>query len=166
MNLLKDNVIRIVGVFSESPLACFFLVCIMGFASAGCTRGLVAGLFEMHRSRSNLKKICKKYNFWQKILMKPAWDECLHAKSFCRFLIICHHLRIVCLLGSLSFLLMVNIAPSLMSISASFSTCVFSIIDIPVLVLHVAMDRYPFQRLKHEYRFRKYHNTQDHNSLF
>lgn len=169
MNLLdriKHNAMRILAVFSESPLLCSFLACIFAISSIFCIRGIVSGLFEMHRSRSNLKSIRKNYGFWQKVIMKPAWDKCIHAKTFCKSLIICHHIRIVLLLTSLFLAFMVNLAPSLMHITATFSGCVFFLIDLPVLILHVAMDRYPFQRLKHEYRFRKYHNTQNHDSLF
>lgn len=163
---IEYNTARIFKVFSESALLCLFLVCIFGIASICCTRGLVAGLFEMHRSRSNIKKTRSKYGFFQKFALKPAWIECIHAKGFCRFLIIAHHTRLAFMLLSLLMAILSNPFPALMAILAPFSAVVFFVVDIPILVFHAIMDRYPFQRLKHEYRFKKYHNTNNHSSLF
>lgn len=166
MSRITEEISEIISVFSEAPLACVFLTSVFAFASVCCSRGIVGGLLEMHRSRSNLKKVRRPYNAWQKIIMKPAWDHCLHAKSFCRFLIVFHHVRVAFLLVSLSMALVGNAVPSLMPITGLLCGCVFFVMDVPALVFHVIMDRYPFQRLKHEYRFRKYHNTQNHHSIF
>lgn len=166
MNHITEEIKRIVGVFSDAPMACVFLTSVFAFASVCCCRGIAGGLLEMHRSRSNLKKVRKPYSAWQKMIMKPAWDHCLHAKSFCRFLIIFHHVRVILLLISLALTIVGSAIPALMTITGALSACVFFVMDVPALVLHVLMDRYPLQRLKHEYRFRKYHNTQNHHSLF
>lgn len=166
LNTILNGISQMIGVFTEEPVACAFLTSVFAFASVCCSRGIVAGLLEMHRSRSNLKKLRKTYSAWRKIIMKPAWDNCLHAKSFCRFLIVFHHIRIVHLLISLFLAFLGKVVPSLMPIMGMVSGGVFFAMDVPALALHVLMDRYPFQHLKHEYRFRKYHNTQNHHSLF
>ena len=141
LDRIKDNATRIVGVFTESPLLCSFLICIFTLSSVFCIRGLVNGLFEMHRSRSNLKKIRKNNSICHKLIMKPAWDECLHAKSFCRFLIVVHHIRFCLFLISISLALISIVVPSLMSATATVSGCIFLMIDIPVLILHVVLDQ-------------------------
>lgn len=166
LDRIKNNIERIAGLFAESPSLCSFFSCLFGIATICCIRFLVCGLLEMHRSRSKLKKIRKDYSFAQKIVMKHAWNECLHAKNFCRFLIIFHHFRIILLCISLLLAILANAIPSLMRTTASVSACVYFCIDMPALLFHVALDRHPFQRYKHAYRFEKYHNTQNHHSLF
>lgn len=166
LDRIRENTVRIAGIFSESAVAASILVCIFGIATMIAIRGLTNGLFEMHRSRSKIKKTRSKYSFIHRLVMMPAWYECIHAKSFCRFLIIVHHLRFLFLLFSLVLAIMSNDNSALLNICSSFSAIVFFAVDIPFLIFHVLMDRYPFQRLKHEYRFRKYHNTKDHDSLF
>lgn len=162
VELIKEKALSLYNAFSESPEACILLSSIIGIASMLCLRFLAAALLEMHRSRSNIKKIRDSYNFWHKLIMKPAWQECLHAKKFCRAIIVCHHVRVSIFL----VMLVVNIMPRLSLFSALLSCLVFIVIDVPILVMHLIMDRHPFQRLKNEYRFQKYHNTKDHNSLF
>ena len=166
IDLFKEKALSIINAFSDSPEGCFFLSSILGIMSMLCLRSLAIALLEMHRSRSKMKRIYISYNFYQKLIMKPAWQECLHAKTFCRFLIVCHHFRLIFFLLSISFSLIANAYPALMPIAGYFSGSVFFVVDVPVLILHLVMDRHPFQRLKNEYRFKKYHNTENHDSLF
>ena len=157
---------RIVGEFSESAMLCTFLMTVFSLASIICIRSVVSGLFEMHRSRSAIKKINKTYSFGQKILLQHAWRDCLHAKSFCRCLIISHHSIFVLFVLELLLALFSNIWPSLMPVVAWY-TIVFVIgISIPACLLNFILDRYPFAKWKHEFRFRKYHNTSNHDSLW
>ena len=169
MNLLdriESFVIHIVGVFSESVWICLFFMCTFCISTVLCIVGLTSGLFEMHRSRTNIKKTRRKYTLSQRFRLMPAWYECLHAKGFCRFLIIVYHTRLVLMLLFLILTILVQIFPILMVIIAPFTAVVFFVVDIPILLFHALMDRYPLKKLKHEYRFRKYHNTDDHYSLF
>lgn len=166
LNEMQSTIMHIGDVFSESPVACFLLVCIFGIATICCIVGLVNGLFVMHRSRTKIKNTRRKYSFLQRVALLPDWYECLHAKHFCRFLIVVYHLRCIFMLLSVILTVLINAIPVLGDISASFSAFVFIVVDIPVLIFHLIMDRYPFQRLRHEYRFKKYHNTQNHDSLF
>ena len=157
---------RIVGEFSESAMLCTFLMTVFSLASMICIRGVVSGLFEMHRSRSAIKKINKTYSFGQKILLQHAWWDCLHAKRFCRCLIISHHCIFVLFVLELLLALFSNIWPILMPVVAWY-TLVFVVgISIPVCLLNFILDRYPFAKWKHEFRFRKYHNTSNHDSLW
>lgn len=163
---IKDNAIGIIDAFSGSVPACLFLSSITALVSIFIIRVLVGALFAMHRGRSKIKKIQSRYGFWKRLLMKPAWDECLHAKNFCRVLIVCHHIRMFLLISTLFLVAISNWVPNLLQISGRYAGLSFLIMDFPILVMHLVLDRYPFQRLKHEYRFWKYHNTKNYDSLF
>jgi hypothetical protein len=142
-----------------------FISSISALATACLIRFLVGALFEMHRSRTGIKKIKKNYGFWQKLLMQPAWKECLHAKTFCRFLIVCHHTRIILWVVILVFAVISNWVPDLLRIGGYGSVVVFLLMDIPLWVMDLVLDKYPLRRMKHEYRFQKYHNSKDHDTL-
>ena len=163
---IAANSIRIVGELSESAAACTFLMVFFSILSMIWIRGVVSGLFEMHRSRSAIKKINKTYSFRQKVLLQHAWRDCLHAKKFCRCLIIAHHCIFVLLILELSLAIASNIWPMLMPVIAWYTLVSVVGISIPVCLPNFILDRYPFAKWKHEFRFRKYHNTNNHDSLW
>lgn len=163
---IAANTARIAGEFSRSALLCSFLLSVFAVAALFCIRGIVSGLFEMHRSKSALKKIKKEFPFGQRMLLIHAWQDCLHAKRFCRGLIISHHCIFCLYLIELLLAVLSNIWPVLMPVIAWYTLVFIVGISIPVCLLNFALDRYPFQKWKHEFRFRKYHNTSDHNSLW
>lgn len=163
---ISANAVRIAGELSESAILCSFLMCVFSLASIFCIRSIVSGLFAMHRSKSALKKINKNYSFAQRICLTHAWQDCLHAKRFCRRLIVSHHCIFCSLLVELLLALLSNVWHVLMSVVA-WLTLIFVIgISIPVCILNFVLDRYPFQKWKHEFTFRKYHNTSNHDSLW
>ena len=163
---IATDSVRIVGELSESAAACTFLMAFFSIVSMICIRGVVSGLFKMHRSRSAIKKINKAYSFGQKILLQHAWKDCLHAKKFCHRLIIAHHCIFILLILELLLALFSNIWPILMPVVAWYTLVLVVGISIPVCLLNFILDRYPFAKWKHEFRFRKYHNTSNHDSLW
>ena len=163
---ITSNATRIAGQLADSALACSFIVFVTALASIFCIRGIISGLFAMHRSRSALKKAYKEYSFGQKVILKHAWWDCLHAKRFCRFLIVCHHCIIGLLLVELLLAILSNTWPALMPVIGWFTIIFLVVITIPVCILNFSLDRYPFAKWNSEFTFRKYHNTQDHNSLW
>lgn len=160
------NAVRIVGVFSESATLCTFLLSVISITSIVGVRGIISGLFAMHRSKSALKKICKNYSFGQRVFLKHAWEDCLHAKQFCRQLIVVHHCIFGLLLVQLLLAILSNIWPALRIVIAWFTLMAGVGFLIPVSLLNFSLDRYPFQKRKHEFTFRKYHNTSNHHSLW
>lgn len=162
---INKNAISIVKAFAESPGACTFLSCMFTFTSVCVIRGIVNALLGMHRSSTQLKKLRNNYSFLKKMIMLHIWKECLHAKGFCRLLIICHHFRVLFFLVTLFLLLITHFAPALELVTGRIAGVVCITVDIPLLLLHLLLDRHPFKRLKHEYRFKKYHNTNNRNSL-
>ncbi len=169
MNILERiaaNAVRIVGNFSESALACSFLVSVFSIASVVGIRSIISGLMEMHRSKSALKKLNKEYSFGQKMLLKHAWQECLHAKKFCRFLIIWHHCVLALFFVALLLAVLSNIWPVIMPVIGWCTLGLLVLVFFPVYTLVFMLERYPFRKFKKEFRFRKYHNTNDHDSLW
>ena len=165
-NRIETNITRIFNTYLDSPLFCIILTCIFSVSTICCLRSIVCGLFKMHRSGSALKKLLNSYSFCAKCILLPAWNECLHAKRFCKFLILVHNVRFVLLISSISLALLSNIISVLVSINAVFSGIIFFTFDIPILVMHRVMDQHPFKRQKNKYRFQKYHKTKNYNSLF
>ena len=163
---IAANAARIAGNFSESAMWCAFLVIVFSVASMLGIRFIIAGLMNMHRSKTALKKLNKAYSFGQKMLLKHAWQDCLHAKKFCRFLIIWHHCIFVTFIMALLLLIFSKLWPAVLVVVGWYAlgTLVFDVI--PVAILFSALDRYPFQRFRHQFTFRKYHNTNDHDSLW
>ena len=163
---ISENTIQTVHNLSDSAAACSFLVFVFSIAAICCIRGIVSGLFEMHRSRSAVKKANKAHSFWQKVCLKHAWVDCLHAKRFCRFLIIIHHCIFGFLLAELFLAILSNVWPGVMPTIAWFTVIYIVFVSIPVCLLNFVLDRYPFRKFKHEFRFKQYHNTNDHDSLW
>lgn len=163
---ISTNANRFMDTLSQSPAFCLRLTGITAILSMILIRFIVSGLFEMHRSNSALKKIRKQYCFWQKLLMIHAWQLCLHAKRFCRRLIIFHY--IVPGLFAVEVLLVICSSrfPSLMPVIAYYTLAFLLLVWFPVCIMHLCLDRHPFQRRKHEFTFRKYHNSKDHESLW
>lgn len=157
---------KTVGILSESAAICLFFAAVFTLPSIISVRFIISGLVEMHRSRTAQKKLHKEYSFGERIVLKPAWQKCLHAQKFCRFLIVYHHSIAILFLIELLLALLSSFLPALMQVLAGF-TLIFSIlVCFPVLILSFTLDRYPFRNFKHEFTFRKYHNTDDHSSLW
>ena len=163
---ISESTIRIVQELSESAILCSYLMIVFSLISIIFIRGIVSGLFEMHRSRSAIKKIIRQYSFSPKMLLKHAWRDCLHAKRFCRCLIILHDIIWVLLISEFLLLFLSSIWSSLMPIVSWFTFAFVVGVFIPLFLLNLALERYPFRKFKHEFRFRKYHNTENHDSLW
>ena len=166
MEYIKNEIVRVYYIFLNEPGACVFVTGLFALVSVLVLRALISGLLEMHKSRSTMKKIGKEYGFWQKVILLPAWKENEHARKFCRFMIVLHHIRVFLMAGLLLMILFASVVPGLSRLAAIFSIIILIVVDLPIYVLSMALDRHPFRRRKHEYRFRKYHNTKDHDSLF
>lgn len=169
LEILEEIALGAVGIvhnIAKYPWACPFLLTVVFLGRIGCVRPIISGLFEMHRSKTAVKKALKEYSFWQRVILLHAWRECLHAKRFCRGLIIWYHSVTALYLTGLVLTLLRSVWPGLILFTAWY-TFVFMVgVMVPALVLATALDRYPFKKMKHEFRFRKYHNTKNHDSLF
>ena len=169
MSLLEkiiENIVRIADEFSKSAVLCSLMMAVFSLFSIIGIRNIVSGLFEMHRSKSALKKIRKKYSAGQRLLLKHAWQECLHSKRFCRRLVVLHHCVLCLFVIEILLALLSNIWSVLMPIIAWYNLAFIVCISFPVCLMNFILDRYPLQKWKHEFKFKKYHNTSDHESLW
>ena len=166
VEIFKHELLRINNIFSQSFEACILLGSIIGILSVVLLRILIIELVQMHRSSSKLKKLYRKYNFWQKFSMQPAWQECLHAKRFCKVCIVCYHIRLCLLFAMLICVILENAISRGFAFSAFISSIIFWVMDIPTIALNLILTKPSIWRYKSKYRFRKYHNTQNHHSLF
>ncbi len=141
----------------DRSLALFFSVA-WGLASVFLARALVMALYELHHSRSALKKLAKEYSLWDRVLLKHAWENCLHARHFCRKLILFYHVRLGLLL----------LSPMLQftSIFGWLMLAVLVGLDVPMALIHFLLEKSPLQKRHRGYRFEQYKNTGEREKLF
>ena len=151
---------------ARSPIECFAPLMIFFVFSIMVIRHIISGLMAVHRSKSALQMIRKTYFLGQKLYLKHAWNHCLHATRFCRGLIIVHHCIFCLWLIGLLLIILGNTFPDLMLITTGYVHVLWYGVFFPIALLYASLDRYPFQKRRHEFRFMKYHNTSDHSSLW
>lgn len=166
LNHIINALQNLAGDLSDSVLLSLLLGSFFAILTTMLLRLLIGALFAMHKSKTKVKRIKANYSVWQKVVLKPAWDTCEHAIKFCRTMIVVHHARVLLFLACLLCLILSNWIPILLALSAWCITIVGFALDVPAMILQVALDRYPFRRNRHEYRFEKYHNTPNHDSIF
>lgn len=59
-----------------------------------------------------------------------------------------------------------NIWPMVLPVIGWYVLALLVLADFPVTILLFVLDRYPFRKFKRQFTFRKYHNTDDHDSLW
>ena len=150
---------------SESAGLCVLFACIFGLLAMIEICFIVSGLFAMHRSKNGLKKAKMGYTFRQRLLLRPAWEQCLHAKTFCRVLICVYYIRVIVLAISCLFAVVVQSNPALLRVAAYIVVISILALDAPIFVLDFILDEHPFKKWQNKYRFEKYHNTRDRSSL-
>ena len=150
---------------SDSAWGCIFITFTIFTAVICSLRFIVDGLMQMHRSKTGLKKLYKNYSIGQRLLLLPGWRECLHAARFCRFLIVCHHCVGALFVLHLVLTALSGIFPVLLHFVAWYTLLFAVMVGFPTMLLGVFLDKYPFRKWRHEYTFKKYHNTDDHSSL-
>lgn len=161
-----QSLAQAVDHYGESVLRCCMTTSISFAVAMLIIRSTVSGLMEMHRSKTALQTIRKTYSFTEKLCLKHVWEKCLHAVSFCHCLIILHHCIFFLFLIGLILALLGHIWSGLMPIVACHTLIFIHGVFFPSVVMYFLLDRYPFQKRRHEFRFKKYHNTEDHTSLW
>lgn len=157
---------ELITTLTEQPGLTILFSVLFGLAALICTRSLLGSLLKMHRSKTAVKKIEKQYFFAQRFLLHHVRDHCVHAKKFCRRVIVLHHANLiitllVCITGALGCIL------HSFAVIAVYALLVqFFVIVLPVTVLEFALVKHPFRKVKGPYRFTDHHNTDDHESLF
>ncbi|MBO5837173.1 MAG: hypothetical protein J6Q92_04695 [Oscillospiraceae bacterium] len=127
---------------------------------------LLDSLLKMHRSKSALKKLKKEYTFLQRLRFLHFEGNCRHAVKFCNGMIMYQKIGWLCLAVYLfvSLLFVLGFFPA--TIISWLSVAIFLCIDLPSFAVSWVLSRpLLFGRFK-EHSFEKYHNTDNHESLF
>lgn len=155
----------IIENLSKEPLVCIILSVIIFLFCFFTNYMLLDSLLKMHRSKSAVKKLKKKYTFLQRLRLLHFKENCRHAIKFCNGLIIYQKIGWVCLIAFLCISMLFSFG----LFSAEFITWltvgIFVAFDVPTLVINWLLTRpVIFGRFK-EFSFEKYHNTNNHDSL-
>ncbi len=165
MEVVMDRISGLINNFIKEPWQCAVFVCVIGFFILATVRSIAGGLYEMHRSKSAIKKLNKSYSFHQKLFLRHVWEKCLHAQKFSWLLIFCYYVRSACLLVSVLLTALAYIYAATAAVNAYFTVAINVLLDFPVVILHLVLEKHPFRRFRHEYRFEKYNNTSERNRL-
>lgn len=160
--LLKDVLIEDYNRLTESPELCIFLFILFFFVFYLWVNVLTESLFDVHRSKTAVRKIMKEYSFLQKALRTPHKTHCLHAKKFCIKII--NYLYIHALFFAIGLIIMIT--ECILSEKMTVSVCIF-ITQIlafvaPMFVSEIILHEFPMRR---GYKFEKYHHTKEFEKL-
>lgn len=163
----RDQILqKIIENMSAQPATCVIASVLLFFFAALANYTLMDGLLEMHRSKSALKKLKKQYTFFQKIWLLHFKGNCRHAVKFCNGIIIYQKIGWLCfavyLLAGLLYAF--DFFPA--AVISWLSIAILFCFDLPSIVIGWALSRpLLFSRSK-KFSFEKYHNTDNHESLF
>ena len=159
MQILIENL-------STQPLLCVIISVSVFFFATLMNYLLLDSLLKMHRSKSGLKKLKKEYTFLQRLRFLHFEGNCRHAVKFCNGMIMYQKIGWFCLAVYLfaSLLFVLGFFPA--TIISWLSVAIFLCIDLPSFAVSWVLSRpLLFGRFK-EHSFEKYHNTDNHESLF
>lgn len=141
-----------------------FLVSTVISFSANYT--LLDSLLKMHRSKTAVQKIKREYSFIEKWYMVHYKENCRHAVKFCNFIITFQRISWICLATYLFFIGLWGYGVlSALSI-IKITVCFFIFIIMPSMAISISLARPILFGRSKKYSFEKYHNTQNHNSIF
>ena len=151
---------------SMQPVVCIILSVLIFLFCFFTNYLLLDSLLKMHRSKSAVKKLKKEYTFLQRMRLLHFKGNCRHAIKFCNGMIIYQKIGWVCL----AIYLLVSLLFAFGVLSATFiawlTAGIFVAFDMPAFVINRILARpILFGRFK-EFSFEKYHNTENHDSLF
>ena len=159
MQILIENL-------SAQPLVCV-IISVAAFSCATLLNYLLLdSLLKMHRSKSALKKLKKEYTFLQRLRFLHFVGNCRHAVKFCNGMIIYQKIGWLCLAVYLfaSLFFVFGIFPA--TVISWLSVAIFLCIDLPSFAISWSLSRpLLFGRFR-EHSFEKYHDTDNHESLF
>lgn len=164
LRLFADNFVEFLAVLSELPGLCVFIFVLLSFAFYCSVTSITDSLFDVHRSKTAVRKIMKEYSFWQKILRKPHKEHCLHAKSFCIKIINYLYVNAVFFAVGLLIIIIECIVSKKLTISFFVLSAQFWTFDIPIFTINFILKENPFQKMS-KYRFEKYHQTKEYEKL-
>ena len=157
---------KLIENLSMQPIVCIVLSGFFFLFAYFMNYLLLDSLLKMHRSKSALKKLKKEYTFLQRMLLAHFKGNCRHAVKFCNSLVFFQKTGLVCFTIYLlvSFLFAFDLFSS--AFISWLSIVLFMVIDLPSFAINWALSRPLFFGRFKEHSFEKYHNTDNHESLF
>ena len=158
--------LQIIDNLSKQPTVCIILSVIIFLFSFLTNYLLLDSLLKMHRSKSAVKKLKKEYTFLQRMQLIHFKENCRHAIRFCNKMIV--YLKISWIFLALYLIVSLLFVFGLFSSKfiAWLTVGIFLLFDVPAFAINRLLARpIIFGRFK-EFSFEKYHNTENHDSLF
>ena len=161
--------LQIIDNLSKQPTLCIIFSVIIFLFSFFTNYLLLDSLLKMHRSKSAVKKLMKEYTFLQRMQLIHFRENCRHAIKFCKRMIIYQKIA----WGCLALYLIISLLFAFGLFSAKFiawlTVGIFVAFDVPAFAINRLLSRpILFQRFRRSkgFSFEKYHNTENHDSLF
>lgn len=158
--------LQVIDSLSKQPTVCIILSVIIFLLSFLTNYLLLDSLLKMHRSKSAVKKLKKEYTFLQRMQLIHFKENCRHAIRFCNKMIV--YLKISWIFLALYLIVSLLFVFGLFSSKfiAWLTVGIFLLFDVPAFAINRLLARpIIFGRFK-EFSFEKYHNTENHDSLF
>lgn len=157
---------KLIENLSAQPLACVIISVFIFLLASLMNYLLLDSLLKMHRSKSALKKLKKEYAFLQRLRFLHFKGNCRHAVKFCNGLILFQKTSWACLALYLIISMLYAFGFFSVTIVSWLSIAILLFIDMPSFAINWVLSRpLLFGRFK-EHSFEKYHNTDNHESLF
>ena len=157
---------QIIKNLSTDPSICIVFSLIIFLTSSSSNYSILASMLKMHRSKSAVKKLKKEYTFMQKMRLIHVKDNCRHAIKFCNGMIIFQKIGWICIALYLIISLLFTFGLFSATVIAWFTVGIFLLFDVPSFAIHTLLGRPIIVGRFKEFSFEKYHNTEDHKSLF
>ena len=156
---------QIIDNLAKQPALCIFLCMMLFFAVYVGNYMLLTALLKMHRSKSAVKKLNQQYKISQKLWFTHFYENCLHAVGFCKFFVWYSRVHVlyfgICLLSAL--LCAVQFLSR--EVIAWMCAAMLFLFVLPTCFIISSVSRPIIGRFKY-HTFEKYHNTDNHTSLF
>lgn len=151
---------------SAHPLASIFSSVFIFFIGTNVNYLLLDSLLKMHRSKSALEKLKKEYTFLQRLGFLHFKGNCRHAVKFCNSMIIFQKSGWICFAVYLFAVLLFAFDFFSADTISWLSVVIFLYFGLPSLVINWALGRPLLYGRFKKYSFEKYHNTNNHKSIF
>ena len=156
---------QIIDNLAKQPGLCIVLCIVLFFVVYGDNYILLTALLKMHRSKTAVKKLNKQYNLAQKLWFIHFYEHCLHAVGFCKAFIWYSRMHVLYLGIFLLSVLLYAVQLFNGNTIVWLSTTMIFLFSLPSTFISWSVSR-PFIGRFKIHTFEKYHNTDDHSSLF
>ena len=157
---------QVIKNLSAQPLLCVTFSVLVFLFSSLTNYLLLDSLLKMHRSKTAVRKLRKGYTFLQRMRLLHFKENCRHAIKFCNGMIIYQKIGWLCRAIYLLIALLFAFGVYSAVFVARLTVGIFLLFDVPVFAIDLLLARPVMFRRFREFSFEKYHNTDNHDSLF